>query len=289
MKKIIALFLVLCFSLAAAAVLAEDDIGYYLDDHPEAIVYESTWIAGNGDWRIEVYGEDGGMKLMAVHRLGDNKEDIWEYSAALDEDGKLTTVPLGLHYRQDTVTYDLDLTWYEDGDAEFSISEEGKLLWQDDMAETPDTVVFVQSDSMVNPWIYTDSREEAMEYSGVEFEPPIQEAIPEGYKYVLYAARDGVIRMIFTNGETELAISKSNSFSGLELSGDFREYSKNWEEHHKGVAIDCYGDGDTINLAYFGTTTTNFSVNVYDTSYKVNEGNGLTIDQLTSLISGMQP
>ena len=131
MKKIIALFLVLCFSLAAAAVLAEDDIGYYLDDHPEAIVYESTWIAGNGDWRIEVYGEDGGMKLMAVHRLGDNKEDIWEYSAALDEDGKLTPVPLGLHYRQDTVTYDLDLTWYEDGDAEFSISEEGKLLWKD--------------------------------------------------------------------------------------------------------------------------------------------------------------
>ena len=131
MKKIIALFLVLCFSLTAAAALAEDDIGYYLDDHPEAAVYESTWVAEDGDWRIEVYGEDGGMKLFAVHRLGDNKEDIWEYSAALDEDGKLTTVPLGLHYQQDTVTDDWTVTYYEDGDAEFSINEEGKLLWKD--------------------------------------------------------------------------------------------------------------------------------------------------------------
>ena len=131
MKKIIALFLVLCFSLTAAAALAEDDIGYYLDDHPEAAVYESTWVAEDGDWRIEVYGEDGGMKLFAVHRLGDNKEDIWEYSAALDEGGKLTTVPLGLHYQQDIVTYDWTVTYYEDGDAEFSINEEGKLLWKD--------------------------------------------------------------------------------------------------------------------------------------------------------------
>ncbi|MBQ1289443.1 MAG: hypothetical protein IIY23_04710 [Erysipelotrichaceae bacterium] len=198
------------------------------------------------------------------------------------ENGKLTEIVF------ESAEKHSDTVMYENGTGYFDI-EEGKLLWQDDMAETPDTVIFVQSDSMVNPWIYTDSREEAMEYSGVEFEPPIQEAIPEGYKYVLYAARDGVIRMIFTNGETELAISKSNSFSGLELSGDFREYSKNWEEHHKGVAIDCYGDGDTINLAYFGTTTTNFSVNVYDTTHTVNEGNGLTIDQITSLISGMQP
>ena len=131
MKKIIALILVLCFSLTAAAALAEDDTGYYLDDHPEAAVYESTWVAEDGDWRIEVYGEDGGMKLMAVHRLGDNKEDVWEYSAALDEDGKLTTVPLSLHYQQDTVTGDWTVTYYEDGDAEFSINEEGKLLWKD--------------------------------------------------------------------------------------------------------------------------------------------------------------
>ena len=50
---------------------------------------------------------------------------------ALDEDGKLTTVPLGLHYQQDTVTYDWTVTYYEDGDAEFSINEEGKLLWKD--------------------------------------------------------------------------------------------------------------------------------------------------------------
>ena len=131
MKKIIALFLVLCFSLTAAAALAEDGIGYYLDDHPEAAVYESTWVAEDGDWRIEVYGEDGGMKLFAVHRLGDNREDVWEYATELGEDNALVAAPLGLHYQQDTVTYDWNTTYYEDGDATFTLNEEGKLLWND--------------------------------------------------------------------------------------------------------------------------------------------------------------
>lgn len=198
------------------------------------------------------------------------------------ENGKLTEIVFESSEKH------TDTVMYENGTGYFAI-EEGKLLWQDDMAETPDTVVFVKNDEAINPWIYTDDLAEAMQHSGVEFDPPITEALPEGYKYVIYAARDGVIRAIFTNGKTEMAISKSNTYTGEELSGDFNEYSKNWEEHHKGVAIDCYGDGDTINLAYFGTTSTNFSVNVYDTTHTVKEGNGITIDQLTSLISGMQP
>ena len=131
MKKLISLFLVFCISVAAMAAFAEDEIGYYPDDYPESKVYVSTWVAEDGDWRIEVYGEDGGIKPMVVHRLGDNKEDIWEYATALGENNALEAVPFGLHYKQDTVTYDWDVIYYEDGDAVFTINEDGKLLWKD--------------------------------------------------------------------------------------------------------------------------------------------------------------
>ena len=131
MKKLISLFLVLCFTVAAMAAYAEDEIGYYPDEYPEAQPYVSTWVAEDGDWRIEVYAEDGGIKPMSVHRLGDDKEDIWEYATELGENNELVSVPLGLHYQQDTVTFDWDITYYEDGEAIFILNEDGKLLWND--------------------------------------------------------------------------------------------------------------------------------------------------------------
>ncbi len=131
MKKLFAMFLTLCLAIAAVAAFAEDEIGYYPDEHPESEVFLSTWVAEDGDWRVEVFGEDGGIKLMVVHRLGDNKEDIWEYAAAMGENGELTAVPLGLHYKQDTLTYDWDVTYYEDGDAVFTVNEADQLLWND--------------------------------------------------------------------------------------------------------------------------------------------------------------
>ena len=132
MKKLIALLLVLCVTLGVAAAFAEDeDIVNYVDEHPEAAAYVSAWVADDGNWRIEVFDECDGLKLMAVHKLGDNKEDVWEYAAAMGADNKLTAVPLGLHYKQDTVTGDWDVTYYEDGDAEFEIAEDGKLVWKD--------------------------------------------------------------------------------------------------------------------------------------------------------------
>ena len=110
----------------------EETYGFYTDEAPEAAAYYSTWVAENGDWRMEVYDEDGGLKLMIVHQLGDNKEDIWEYAAALNPaKDALTTVPLGLHYRQDTVSGSWDETYYEDGDAVFTLNDNGNLLWND--------------------------------------------------------------------------------------------------------------------------------------------------------------
>ena len=133
MKKMFALLLALCLALAAASALAEEDeFGYYPDENPESKPFVSTWIAENGDWRIEMYGEDGGIKPYIVHKLGDNKEDIWEYATALNpEKTALTAVPFGLHYQQDTVSGNWDVNYYEDEDAVFTLNENGQLLWND--------------------------------------------------------------------------------------------------------------------------------------------------------------
>lgn len=138
MKKLLSLILVICLCFAATAAFAEEaaeeeeEYGCYTDENPEALPYVSTWVADDGNWRIEVYDEDGGLKPYIVHKLGDNKEDIWEYAAALNpEKDKLTTVPYGLHYKQDTVSGNWDETYYEVGDAEFTLSADGKLLWKD--------------------------------------------------------------------------------------------------------------------------------------------------------------
>ena len=133
MKKLFAMLLAACLMFTAAAVCAEgDEIGVYTDTEPEAMAYVSTWVAENGDWRIEVYDEYGGIKLMVVHALGDSREDIWEYAAALNEEkDALVSVPTGLHYRQEIGTNDWEETYYEDGDADFTINEAGQLLWND--------------------------------------------------------------------------------------------------------------------------------------------------------------
>ena len=133
MKKLLALVLVLCLAIGVTAALAEDeeDFRSYTEDNPEAMPYVSAWVAEDGDWRVEGFDEDS-IKIMVVHKLGDNKEDVWEYTLALNpEKTALVAVPLGLHYRQDTVSLEWDETYYEDGDATFTITEDGKLVWQD--------------------------------------------------------------------------------------------------------------------------------------------------------------
>ena len=145
MKKLFAMILALCLLAAAAAALAEegDEIGFYPDEHPESLPYVSVWVAEDGEWRVEMYGEDGGIKPYIVHRLGDNKEDIWEYAVALNEDKTaLTAVPFGLHYRQDTVTGDWDETYYEDGEATFTLDENGRLHWTDEKEDAGKGLAF---------------------------------------------------------------------------------------------------------------------------------------------------
>lgn len=136
MKKLFALLVVCCLAFTVVASLADEAVGsedmsIYTDHHPEALPFESAWVAENGNWRIEVFAEDGGMKLMVVHTLGDNKRDVWEYAALMGDNNDLVAVPFGLHYKEDFATGEWDTTYYEDGTATFSLTADGKLLWKD--------------------------------------------------------------------------------------------------------------------------------------------------------------
>ncbi len=130
MKKLFSLLLVLCLAFTAVSALAEEaNSADYLAENPEAKPFDSIWVADDSDWLVEVFIEDDGPRIGVIHRL-EGKRDMWEYACSLQ--GKtLVSAPFGLHYLEDISSGDWDKTYYEDGEAEFSINEAGKLIWTD--------------------------------------------------------------------------------------------------------------------------------------------------------------
>jgi hypothetical protein len=79
-------------------------------------------------------------------------------------------------------------------------------------------------------------------------------------------------------------VRKSTTESGNALSGDTNIYSSAWQINVKGVTVTCKGDGTTINAATFGSAGSNYAI----TCNTAKEGSGLTPDQISSLVNGMQ-
>ena len=130
MKKLISLLLIFCLAFAAGSAPAEEEDDYdYLAENPDAVPFDSIWAAADGDWRVEVFIESDGPRIGVIHKL-DGKRDMWEYACEL-QDKTLISVPTGLHYLMDNSTGDWDRIYYEDGEAEFSINEDGRLIWTD--------------------------------------------------------------------------------------------------------------------------------------------------------------
>ena len=143
---------------------------------------------------------------------------------------------------------------------------------------------------MANPWKETTDLDEAVKGSGVEFVPPVEEALPETeyeMNFFKYRYMDGVISAVYENINDELVIRKSNKYSGKEeLAGIYNTYSKTWEHSLKGgINVTCEGDGTLISVATF-TAGNGYS---YSITFDPNEEDrGLTIDQINSLVQGMQ-
>lgn len=135
-----------------------------------------------------------------------------------------------------------------------------------------------------NPWTETESLEEAIRISGIAFDPPAAEALPEGMELFFYRAMPGTIEADYSNGEDELTIRASMDENGYCLAGDYNTYSHEWQENIKGLKIDCLGDGKNANVAVFGAGDLAFAL----CSACGKEGAGISADTLKSLVMGMQ-
>jgi len=137
---------------------------------------------------------------------------------------------------------------------------------------------------MPNPWHETTDLEEAEKATGIDFEPPMENSLPEGYEFVTYRYTEDILEADYQRGEEQLTIRVSTTLSGLELSGDYSEYSKQWEENFKGLVVQCNGDGTLSNLTYADLENIHFAVecNLGE------EGKGLSEEELKSLFMGMQ-
>ena len=121
--------------------------------------------------------------------------------------------------------------------------------------------------------VKTGSTEEAAAQSTVEMPNPWSETLD------LDEAED-----IYKKGDDEIVIRVSTKVGGKELSGDYNNYSKEWEENFKGLTVKCKGDGTLINCANADVETTHFAVLINPGQ----EGKGLTADELKSIFMGMQ-
>ena len=139
---------------------------------------------------------------------------------------------------------------------------------------------------VVNDWTETDDLAVAEGGSGMYFTLPASDAFPEGLHLKNYRYRSGILEANYANDADEvlLTIRKSTTQSGTELSGDYNSYSNVWNLTLNGVTLRCMGDGATINTGTYDTAAEHFSI-CYNPGQP---GQGLTVAQLSSMVSGMQ-
>lgn len=177
---------------------------------------------------------------------------------------------------------------YDDGAGSFDILDD-RLVWHDGYAEVPgDTTDFVREENvmsgqgMPNPWTATTDLDEAMEISGIWFMPPVM--LFRDLEFETYMAAEGTIDARYTNGKDTLVVRKSTAAEGQELSGDYTTYSTTWDQVLKGLRVTCRGDGKLLNEGIFSVDDTHWAI-----SFNAGEeGNGMTPDELNTLVNGMQ-
>ncbi len=135
-KKFIAILMIaaLCITGAAFAEGAAHGEEVVEEAMPaEAAVYEGKWQCDRAT--VSMDWEEEGFKVLIIRANGASETTEWEYSCYYHEnDRTLVSMPFGLRtevvYNADGTTASFNQV-YEDGEAVFSLDEEGHLIWQD--------------------------------------------------------------------------------------------------------------------------------------------------------------
>ena len=130
MKKLFAFVLALAMLFACAA-FAEEEGHAPMPDGARA--YEGNWACGRAS--MEMYREEEGFRVLISWGSSAAEHSEWEYSCFYDAvDNALVSMPFGT--RTD-ITFGEDgeiaaaNVIYEDGEAAFTLDEDGHLIWQD--------------------------------------------------------------------------------------------------------------------------------------------------------------
>ena len=147
MKKLIALLLVLCISAAAITAFAEGTVEKtYADEHPGVLAFDSYWVSGDANIRIDAGHTDDGYEIVVVEMTGENTFNSWEYLLTYDEATKsLVADGNGMksaNVFDETGTITDSEYEYEDGSARFFINDQDQLCWADEKEPTFEATTF---------------------------------------------------------------------------------------------------------------------------------------------------
>jgi len=129
MNKLTSLILVLALLLAGTAFAEEN----FMPMPEAAAVYEGTWVCDRAS--IEIVWEEEGFRVAIAWGSSAFENTEWEYSCFYhEEDNTLVAMPTG---SRTEFTYDDNgevksfSVVYDDGEATFSLDENGFLIWND--------------------------------------------------------------------------------------------------------------------------------------------------------------
>lgn len=284
MKKLLLGLLSLLIILGACSKKEEEVINDEIPEDLYGLYYDS--IAGRGE--LELSKNDDGALINIRWSSSANESAFWEMNATYNasenklnyKDGKLTYII----FTSDTES--TEEVKYTDGSGYFEVKD-NTLVWYGDKQEDNSETIFIKNEYQEDislPWREFDNLEDAIKDSGVELSGPEEVVIKDlNLVFYKYVSLPEVIGAYYENINDELIIMKSSSDS-LRNINEGNTYSKNWTEVLKGLSVDCFGDGTLINEAYF-----NFGDNYYSITFnKGYEGQGITIDQISSLVNSIQ-
>ena len=130
MKKLFAIILFLALALVSVGFAEEENLPPMPE---EAAVYEGTWVCDRAS--IEIVWEEEGFRVFISWGSSAAETSEWEYSCHyIAETKSLEAMPTGIHtdnvYGADGEIVSSTVI-YDDGEATFTLDEEGRLLWHD--------------------------------------------------------------------------------------------------------------------------------------------------------------
>ena len=143
MKKLFAIILVLALALTNAVFAEEEDLPPMPE---EAAVYEGTWVCDRAS--IEMIWEEEGFRVFISWGSSASETSEWEYSCCYNtETNSLESMPTGIHtdnvYGADGEIVSTTVI-YDDGEATFTLDEDGRLLWHDLKEDAGKNMLFVR-------------------------------------------------------------------------------------------------------------------------------------------------